>query len=421
MSKRMIAMAFVALVLTPRLSLAQTDGVFNVKAYGAQGNGVSDDSAAITAALVAAAPAKGTVFFPPGTYLVSRPIKPSADVTVAGAGRRSSMIKARSGFSQNGNGLIEIVAPANRVIVRDLGFIANGAVAGVSMESVSDVQVQRCWFDADFWWASFVGSSSKYCKIVDIISEGTTVAHNVEINDSSYCEVSGSHLKNAFHNGIELYLKTPGELAGNRIVNNTIENAKDAGIRVEGDRATVISGNVVKGSHDNGLHIAHSEVLGPQYPSIGGQAVGNSFLDNGGNGENGVVLSGDTQGWVFKGNTVRGSGNVGIYVSGVGHSIEGNTVSENGRHGIYLRSGAHTVANNSCLNNSTIGQSVGDGIRVETSGSSVWGNVSLDTRAVPLQTWGIMLIAGTSNTVGGNVTGGMLADLGVANTKTANK
>jgi parallel beta-helix repeat protein len=421
--KWMIAVASVALILSPLPCLAQTDGIYNVKIYGAQGDGSSDDSVAITAALAAAAPVKGTVFFPPGTYLISRPITPSADVTVAGAGRRSSMIKAGSGFRQNGNGLIQIVAPANRVIVRDLGFIANGAIVGVYMESVSDAQVQRCWFDADFWWACFIGTSSKYCKIVDIISEGTTAAHNVEINDSSYCEVSGSHLKDAFHSGVELYLKTPGELVGNRVINNTIEGAKSGGIHVEGDRATIISGNVVRGSLDNGLFIAHSEVLGLQYPSIGGQAVGNSFLDSGGNSQNGVVFAGgNTQGWVFKGNTVRGSGNVGIYVTGTGHSIEGNTISENGRHGIYLMSGVHTVANNSCVNNSTLGQTAGDGIRVETSGSSLWGNVSLDTRVVRLQTWGIMLIGGTSNnTLGGNVTGGMLADLGVNNTKTANK
>jgi parallel beta-helix repeat protein len=419
-AESMIVTAFVALVLSPLPSFAQTDGVYNVQTYGARGDGAADDSAAITAALTAAASARATVFFPPGTYLISRPITPNADVTVAGAGRRSSLIKAASGFAQNGSGLIEIATPANRVIVRDLGFISNGAAMGVVMGGVSDVQVQRCWFDAGFWWAAFVGSSSKYCKIVDIISEGTTVGHNVEINDSSYCEVSGSHLKNAFHNGIEVYLKTPGELVGNRIINNIIENAADAGIHVEGDVATVISSNIVRGSLDNGLYIAQSEVLGAQYPSIGGQATGNSFVDNGGAGQNGIVLTANTQGWVFKGNTVRGSGNVGIYVTGSGHSIEGNTVSENGRHGIYLRSGVHTVGNNTCLNNSALGTGVGDGIRVETSGSTLWGNVMLDTRPVRLQTFGMMLIGSTSNnTLGGNV--GWVIDLGVNNTKTANK
>lgn len=47
----------------------------NVKAYGATGDGTTDDAAAIQAAIAAAAAASGTskadVFFPPGTYLVA--------------------------------------------------------------------------------------------------------------------------------------------------------------------------------------------------------------------------------------------------------------------------------------------------------------------------------------------------------------
>ena len=41
---------------------------FSVKAYGAVGNGVTDDTASIQAAINAAAVSGGTVFFPPGTY-----------------------------------------------------------------------------------------------------------------------------------------------------------------------------------------------------------------------------------------------------------------------------------------------------------------------------------------------------------------
>ncbi len=44
--------------------------VYNVKAYGAVGNGVTDDTTAIQTA-IAALPTDGTVFFPPGTYGIS--------------------------------------------------------------------------------------------------------------------------------------------------------------------------------------------------------------------------------------------------------------------------------------------------------------------------------------------------------------
>lgn len=47
--------------------------VFNVRAYGAIGNGVADDTAAIAATITAAAAIspRGVVFFPPGTYLTT--------------------------------------------------------------------------------------------------------------------------------------------------------------------------------------------------------------------------------------------------------------------------------------------------------------------------------------------------------------
>lgn len=67
--------------------------VFNVATFGASGNGVTNDTAAITAA-TAAAVLGGTVFFPPGTYLVSSDISIGNLVSWVGDG---ATIKATSG------------------------------------------------------------------------------------------------------------------------------------------------------------------------------------------------------------------------------------------------------------------------------------------------------------------------------------
>lgn len=53
---------------TPKL-LDDTALVYNVKTAGATGNGISDDTAAITAAIRSAAAINAVLYFPPGTYL----------------------------------------------------------------------------------------------------------------------------------------------------------------------------------------------------------------------------------------------------------------------------------------------------------------------------------------------------------------
>ncbi len=67
--------------------------VFNVKDYGAIGDGVADDLAEVQAAIDAAnAAGGGDVFFPTGTYLLSNSIVPKSNVTLRGV-KYSSILK----------------------------------------------------------------------------------------------------------------------------------------------------------------------------------------------------------------------------------------------------------------------------------------------------------------------------------------
>ena len=67
---------------------------FNVKSYGAIGNGSANDTAAITAAIAAATTLGGIVFFPPGTYRVVSQITVPAGVSILGCGGTSSHLVA---------------------------------------------------------------------------------------------------------------------------------------------------------------------------------------------------------------------------------------------------------------------------------------------------------------------------------------
>jgi hypothetical protein len=65
---------------------------FNVKSFGALGNGIADDGAAINAAIAAAAVAGGTVFFPPGVFRTTVVISIPNNVCVLGSGAPASKL-----------------------------------------------------------------------------------------------------------------------------------------------------------------------------------------------------------------------------------------------------------------------------------------------------------------------------------------
>lgn len=70
--------------------------IFNVKAFGAKGDDLTDDTVAINAAKdKAVAAGGGTVYFPPGVYRVSAAVVADGDnLTFLGAGGRASVFKA---------------------------------------------------------------------------------------------------------------------------------------------------------------------------------------------------------------------------------------------------------------------------------------------------------------------------------------
>jgi len=408
---------------------AQTPAdVFNVKTFGARGDNTGDDGPAITAALAAAAPSAGTVYFPPGTYPLANPIKPAADVTLLGAGNQAAFLTPSKLGTYGNRGLIEV--RADRVQIRDLGFVGAGAgYQGVTLLGVKDVKVDHCWFDGDFWWSVFVGSSSRGVRITSVISEGTRGAHNIELNDSSYCEISDCHLKNSKANGIEVYQRTAGESVGSRIIRNDIERPANAGVALLGDRQTVVAKNTIRDAVGNGVRGIYSEVLGPNYPSLGVIVADNTFVGNGvASGQHGLSLAPGTVAWTVQGNSIKTSGNCGVYLGGIAHTVVGNTVSENQGHGIYIGAGSgNVVSDNVALDNSVIGAGARDGIRISgTTGNTVTGNRSGSSGGAPLQGYGIMLLSNAlNNTVAGNQgTGNKYAsvvDLGSGNTLTGNR
>ena len=84
-------------------ALSGPDPWFDVAAFGAKGDGSSNDTAAIQAALDAAGSGKwpligGMVLMPRGTYMISSPLVVPFRVALVGVGRDATTIKALESF-----------------------------------------------------------------------------------------------------------------------------------------------------------------------------------------------------------------------------------------------------------------------------------------------------------------------------------
>lgn len=115
----------------------------NVKWFGAKGDGVADDTAAIQAAIDNAAmgttsESKGGVRLPPGTYLVSSQIVVKNKVELRGAGKRATVIKATNTFP-SGTAVVRLGATSEELVfdcaLHDLGVDCNGVAGSIGVYS----------------------------------------------------------------------------------------------------------------------------------------------------------------------------------------------------------------------------------------------------------------------------------------------
>lgn len=150
---------------------------YNVKQYGAAGNGTTDDTTAINAAITAANATGGVVFLPPGTYKISSPLNLStANVSLKGAGA-SSIIQPSASFA--GSNIVNITA--NYCGVTDLqiayantSYASNPAADGIQLTGAQNILIQNVILLYINGWAvqssATAGVRNKWTKFDNIFS-----------------------------------------------------------------------------------------------------------------------------------------------------------------------------------------------------------------------------------------------------------
>jgi hypothetical protein len=182
--------------ITKKTPVSALGPTANVKAYGATGDGVTDDTAAIQAACTAA----NGVFFPSGTYKVTSPVTLKSNNFIYGEGASSVIFYTGTATSQ---GALYANSGSNtayveNLVVQNLKILGNVSTAGFSefIHLVAFHGVRNCLIDS--------------CEIVGFRGDGIIIGsgdvagqerHNVDVTISN-CYIDG--VNNDNRNGISV-------------------------------------------------------------------------------------------------------------------------------------------------------------------------------------------------------------------------
>lgn len=281
--------------------------VVNVKNFGATGDGTTDDTAAIQAAIDAVEVSGGIVFFPSGSYLISAFLTVQApDVVLRGAGGRLSTIKLADTTDTN---LVELNHLADRCIVEHLAFDGNKA---------NNTLGTALWLNAPAASSVLSDVIFRNCTIFDCSEraihsgEGGTTNLDVENLLVENCIISGTEAHAIFLNW-----HTPNA----RIINNHIKDTSLAtanGIWAgNGADNLIIAGNRIENTGDMGI-----EVTEPTTAADRALIQGNQIFNAGNIG----ISLGATDNAVCDGNVIDGAVSAGIEAAAANLSITGNVV-----------------------------------------------------------------------------------------------
>lgn len=162
----------------------------SVKDFGAVGDGVADDTAAVQAAVDHSRQSEKRLLFPKGTYCVSS-ITIGSDLSLQGEGAESAILKqvtlpGKSILYYNG------ASPVSNVFIDSLGFDVNGKDSGIVIKNCQSVSIANCNFANNPFWGILIGA-------FDDLST-TTSCEDILIHNCRFFNSTSTYEHVAFYN-----------------------------------------------------------------------------------------------------------------------------------------------------------------------------------------------------------------------------
>jgi hypothetical protein len=329
----------------PGVGIDVLDGggqVLNVKhpRFGAKGDGTTDDTATIQAALDAAGQAGGaTVYLPPGIY-VAHALNVKSNTIVRGAGAQTLVRQRAGNYGHNGFGTLDVLDRSN-VLICELAIDGNKSnvvttnhlnvegidVVGGRNVHVRDVWVRNCHSDGIDWDGIDYGTATRV-YVEDCDGWGVHISFQSRRVSTLACFALRCGLDHG-RGGFDCWQEIT-----NGLIHGCVAQECHIGFELRGPGNTISDCRAID-SVANGLHIfdRQNNVVNFRTTNSGGAGIlldGTAALDN---RLIGVRVDGTQSG-------------PGIYVSASRNQILSPLILNPATHGIEVAAAAqHTVIN----------------------------------------------------------------------------